>query len=73
MCHHPPPFFVRLPEDIQIIIYKILFQDALYSIKHSFGPFLIINTNKYHVFYPNIRENECSLFPFIRNQKYIKP
>lgn len=70
--HHIPPFFFRLPEDIQILIYKILFQDALYSIKHSFGPFLIINTNKHHVFYPNLSEDKCSLFPSIRKSKIYK-
>ena len=73
MIHHTPPFFFLLPEDIQIRIYQILFQDVLYSIKYSVGPFLVINTNKYHVFYPVVRENKSTLFPFIRPRKYIKP
>ena len=59
---------INLPEDIQIKIYKIIFDDVLYSINNMTGPFLIINNNKMCLFFPHPTNNTSSLFP----KRFIK-
>ena len=53
----------KLPDDIIIKIYKIIFQNVLYSINNMIGPYLVINNNKKYLFLPDPINKIYVLFP----------
>lgn len=55
-------YFYKLPEVIQIQIYKIIFEEVLYSIRNMVGPVFIVNYNQMGHILP-IANNQYTYWP----------